>query len=107
MGSEFDRVLEVGYGDLGLLMLDVGPPSALFAPLDTPPIVLFACPTLPVTVFFAPPTWFEPGYLLAPMGFGPTDFVAPVVGLFDAGVEFDRLTTGLRAVDGRALGEGW
>jgi hypothetical protein len=52
-------------------------------------------------------TWFPPGYLFAPSGFGPTDFDAPVVGLLDAGVEFDRFMTGLRAVEGRALGEGW
>jgi hypothetical protein len=35
------------------------------------------------------------------------DFDVPVVGLFEAGNEFDRLTTGLRAVDGRAFAEGW
>jgi hypothetical protein len=31
----------------------------------------------------------------------------PVLGLLEAGSEFERLTTGLRAVDGRAFGEGW
>jgi hypothetical protein len=81
---------------------------ALFAPPVTPPTALFAPPVTPPTVFFAPLTWLAPGYLLAATGFGPADFAAPVVvGLFDAGVEFERLTTGLRAVEGRALGEGW
>jgi hypothetical protein len=64
-------------------------------------------PRLPVTAFFAPLTWLPPGYLFAPIGFAPIDFDIPVVGLFDAGNEFDRLTTGLRAVEGRALADGW
>jgi hypothetical protein len=85
----------------------VTPPNDFVAPPVTPPTVLFAVPTPPVSAFFAPLTWFPPGYLFAPSGFGPTDLDPPVVGLFDAGNEFDRLTTGLRAVDGRALGEGW
>jgi hypothetical protein len=81
----------------------VTPPSGFV----TPPVVLRAVPTLPVTAFFAPLTWLPPGYLFAPIGFAPMDFDVPVVGLFDAGNEFDRLTTGLRAVDGRAFAEGW
>jgi hypothetical protein len=97
---------------------EVAPVSAFCPPPTTPPVtppngfarppvVLFAVPTLPVTAFFAPLTWLPPGYLFAPSGFGPTDFEAPVVGLVDAGNEFDRLTTGLRAVEGSALDEGW
>jgi len=80
------------------------PPVTLDAPPVTPPTVLFTPPTVPPTVFFAPPTapltWLLPGYFFAPRG------VPLVVGLLLAGVELERLTTGFRAVEGRALAVG-
>jgi hypothetical protein len=83
-------------------MDDAAPPRAFCPPPTTPPV------TPPVVLRAVPPlTWLPPGYLFAPIGFAPMDFDVPVVGLFDAGNEFDRLTTGLRAVDGRAFAEGW
>jgi hypothetical protein len=109
----------VGLGlEMGPLMDEVAPVRAFCPPPTTPqvtppngfarlPAVLLAVPTLPVTAFLAPLTWAPPGYLFAPSGLAPTDFETPVVGLFDAGSEFDRLTTGLRAVEGRAFAEGW
>jgi hypothetical protein len=119
LGSEFDRVFAAGLGlERGPLIDGVAPVRAFCPPPTTPPVtppngfasppvVLLAVPTLPVTAFFAPLNGAPPGYLFAPSGFAPTDLEVPVVGLFDAGNEFDRLTTGLRAVEGRALGEGW
>ena len=61
------------------------------------------------TVLFVAPVGYDGvGFFAA--GFAPLVpgyFTPPVVGLFDAGVEFDRLMTGLRAVEGRALAEGF
>jgi hypothetical protein len=60
------------------------------------------------TVLLAPPVGYDGrGFFAA--GFAPAlgYLVPPVVGLLDAGVELERLTTGLRAVDGRALAEGF
>lgn len=93
-GRELERVLLVGGLDIGPLFNEEGVFVGGF-------VALFA------TAFFAPLTCFTPGYLFAPTPFAPVDLYAPVLGLLDAGTEFDRLTTGLRAVDGRALGEGW
>ena len=76
-------------------MLLVAPPATFCAPLP----VLFAPETPDVTCFAAT---FPPGYFFAPMGVFPVNAAAFV----DAGLELDRLTTGLRAVDGRALPEG-
>ena len=76
-------------------------PTVLFARPTTPPVTLEAPPATPPTVFFAPPTapltWLFPGYFFGPMG------TPLVVGLLLAGVEFERLIAGFRAVEGRAL----
>lgn len=70
--------------------------------------VFFAVPVPCVIAFLVPLTWFPPGYLFAPSGTELVGFFTALAdGLLDAGNEFDRFATGLRAVDGRAFGEGW
>jgi hypothetical protein len=69
-----------------------------FAPLSGLPAADFAL----LTAF--------PGYFFAPRGtllVGPARDFPPVVGLLEAGTELERLIAGLRAVEGRAFGEGW
>lgn len=119
LGYGFGSVLLKAGVDEGPLKDDVAPVRAFWPPLGTPPMALVAPPvappamlrvrpTPPVTAFLAVPaaplTWLLAGYLLAPKGVEP---MALETGLLDAGSEFERLTTGLRAVDGRALGDGW
>ncbi len=80
------RLFEFGYGlGVGFVVIPVGPLKGGMDRVGPPEVLLFA---LPVMAFVA---------LLFP---------APVDGLVDAGSEFDRLMTGLRAVDGRGFGEG-
>lgn len=80
------------------VMLFVTPPSVFVAPLT---VLRVAVVDVDVTALRAPLTWLLPGYLLAPSGAAPF-----VVVLVFAGSELERLIAGLRAVEGRGLGEG-
>jgi len=89
------------------------PPPATAMPPVTPPVALVAlrvaiptvlcarCPPSVVAVFAAL------GDFLAPRGAELVALCPLVASLLDAGRELDRLIAGLRAVLGRALGEGW
>lgn len=92
--------------------------SVFCVPPTTPPVTPFPIPVtllVPAVIcFVAVLTWFPPGYFFAPIG---VLLVGPMALVFagfcfanavdEAGLEFDRVRAGLRAVDGRALpGEG-
>lgn len=77
-------------------------PIDFVAPVVAIPTVLRARSPPPVVAFLA-----VPGYFFAPSGVELAVLDPLFTSLFDAGREFDRLMIGLRAVEGRALGEGW
>lgn len=91
-------LLPVAVLGMPLGSLVVGLLAVLFARLMPPP----------VTAFFALPlAWCVPGYLFPPSGVEEMAFVPLFASVLDAGREFERLTTGLRAVEGSAFGDGW
>lgn len=118
MGREFERVGAEAL-EMGPLAVEVAVDRALDPPPTIPPVtpprlfvappaVFFAAPVPFVIAFLAPLTWFPPGYLFAPSGIELVGFLTFVdKGLLEAGEEFERLIAGLRAVEGRAFGEGW
>jgi hypothetical protein len=76
------------------------PPTVLLAP-DTPPVIAFCAP--PVTLFATvPPAPFVICFGAAVLPLGTLFFTGACV---VAGIEFDRLTIGFSAVDGKALPE--
>lgn len=88
-GSDLFAVPFVDAGPLNGGIERCAPPSVFFAVL----VALF--------------TGFLPGYLFPPRGVLLVLAMSFVpLGLVDAGSEFERLMTGLRAVEGRGLGEG-